>query len=91
MWIALDSSDRHAIRVLPALETPPAPDARAALLGTVRAWHEVLERAIAEHPEQWVWHHRRWKSAPPPDFKKRWRNDSHPVRLQGSREAVIAR
>ncbi len=29
------------------------------------AFTRALERAVREHPEQYFWHHRRWKTAPP--------------------------
>jgi KDO2-lipid IV(A) lauroyltransferase len=32
---------------------------------TVAAYTEKLEARIREHPEQYFWHHRRWKSTPP--------------------------
>jgi KDO2-lipid IV(A) lauroyltransferase len=30
----------------------------------------LLEEAIREHPEQWVWHHRKWKNTPGVDYNR---------------------
>jgi len=62
-WIHLGPDGRHVATILPALALAPGTD-EAAILADVRAWHLRLETAISAHPEQWVWHHRRWRSAP---------------------------
>ncbi len=46
------------IHVDPAL---PGPEAERAVIGV---FARLLERRIREHPEQWLWPHRRWKSTP---------------------------
>lgn len=63
MWIRMDDSGVHVARVEPEI---PRSEGRgeAALVADAEAWHRRLEAAIRTCPEQWVWHHRRWRSRP---------------------------
>ena len=74
MWIHRNPDGRHVVTIRPALPRVAHEDPEVALVGDVRAWHRLLEGAISAHPEQWVWHHRRWKSPPlaePVEFSRR--------------------
>ena len=44
-------------------EIPPARDAdgRIDIAGTMQAITDVIESWVREHPEQWLWLHRRWR------------------------------
>lgn len=37
-----------------------------------RLYRDYLEKVIREHPEMWLWSHRRWKRAWKPEYAKRW-------------------
>lgn len=39
-------------------------DRAADILRNTEAWSRVIERYVREHPEQWVWMHRRWRTRP---------------------------
>ncbi len=54
-----DREQRYILRFHPAVDmTGDVPSATARL-------HGLLESVIREHPEEWLWIHRRWKTRPP--------------------------
>jgi KDO2-lipid IV(A) lauroyltransferase len=56
---------RYAVRVGPPLELAPTGDHAADVLRITAAINARLEAAVRARPEQWLWAHRRWKTAPP--------------------------
>lgn len=53
---------RHEVRFEKPLEWIQADDPEEEIRLNTRRYNEVLERFVLEHPEQWFWAHRRWKS-----------------------------
>ncbi len=47
------------------LEPPNGVDSRRQVLELTRMWTSELERRIRLSPEQYFWHHKRWKTVPP--------------------------
>lgn len=43
-----------------------------------RRYVRYLEKVIREHPEMWLWSHRRWKKEWKPEYSKLWIDDKHP-------------
>jgi KDO2-lipid IV(A) lauroyltransferase len=92
--IRLDASGCHRVRVFPELKASGAADEEQALKSMVEAWNRILETSIRAHPEQWVWHHRRWKSRPSAvvtDLREFSKKSLYPTKNQYSRESVGAR
>ena len=54
-----DEEQRHILHFYP--EVPITGDVEA----DTAAIQKAVERAIREHPDQWLWIHRRWKTRPP--------------------------
>jgi KDO2-lipid IV(A) lauroyltransferase len=54
----------HAVDV-PLVLDPPVTPSRAWVEDATRRLNDALESFVREHPTQWLWLHRRWKSAPP--------------------------
>jgi Kdo2-lipid IVA lauroyltransferase/acyltransferase len=50
---------------LERIPVPAAGDFDERVHTVTAAFTRVLESAVRDHPEQYFWHHRRWKTAPP--------------------------
>ncbi len=56
---------------LPAIHAHRTKDKAADIRDTTQKCLETLEQMIIEHPEMWLWSHKRWKSRPPDEQPKR--------------------
>jgi KDO2-lipid IV(A) lauroyltransferase len=56
----------HRIVIRQVFDPPATTDRLEALRELTTAFSAALEAQIREHPEEWVWWHRRWRRAPVP-------------------------
>jgi Kdo2-lipid IVA lauroyltransferase/acyltransferase len=57
---------RIGVHVQPAVDVRPTGDRDADVLRVTADCTAVVETWVRRDPEQWLWMHRRWKTAPPP-------------------------
>ena len=57
-----DASHRHHVCIGEPIEIDATGDREADILELTSRCSKVTEEFIREHPEQWVWFHRRWKT-----------------------------
>ena len=62
LFISRRPEGGHVIRVLPPFA--PADPARDDAESLTAAYTKVIEAHVREHPEEWVWWHRRWRRRP---------------------------
>ena len=55
---------KHVLRFSPPVPMVDTGDKEADLAENTQRCQRVIEEAIREHPEQWLWIHRRWKTRP---------------------------
>lgn len=57
VWSTRRRDGTHLVQIGPEIALAATPEA------TMTAINELVERWIRWHPEQWLWHHRRWADA----------------------------
>ena len=56
-----ENYDRHRVLKGPAIYPPHSGDREADISSMTMAYTGFLEETIRQHPDQWLWTHRRWK------------------------------
>jgi Kdo2-lipid IVA lauroyltransferase/acyltransferase len=59
------ASPRHEIVIRPRVETVASDDAERDTIENTRRFNAVFADMVREHPEQWIWMHKRWRTRPP--------------------------
>lgn len=56
---------QHVLEFYDPIAWQDFPNTQQAIYYNTLAYNQALERIILEHPEQWMWLHKRWKLKPP--------------------------
>ena len=59
-----ERKQRYVLRFYAPVEPATGPNRERNVLETTQRCQAAIEQAIREHPEQWLWMHRRWKRRP---------------------------
>jgi KDO2-lipid IV(A) lauroyltransferase len=59
--VRLPDGHRFRAELTEAIEPAREADGRIDIAGTMQVITSVIEGWVREHPEQWLWVHRRWR------------------------------
>jgi KDO2-lipid IV(A) lauroyltransferase len=65
VFIRRDADGRHTVAIQPALTPPATNGSEETVVELTGRCTQVIERAVRETPEQWLWSHDRWRTRPP--------------------------
>jgi KDO2-lipid IV(A) lauroyltransferase len=57
-------SERHRLVIYPEIELADTGDKLADLIETTERCNRAIERILTDHPDQWIWFHKRWRTRP---------------------------
>ncbi len=63
-YMLREGPDRHRLTFLPPVDWEPTGDREKDVEAATAACNAALEGIIREHPEQWMWSHRRFRHSP---------------------------
>ena len=64
---------RHVMQFYPPLDWISADSSREEIYRNTLGYNQVLEKFVLDHPDQWLWIHRRWKIDIRPPSRRRQR------------------
>jgi KDO2-lipid IV(A) lauroyltransferase len=62
-------SERHRIVLLPEVEMTRTDDRNADIVTNTQRCTAVIEEMLRQHPDHWIWFHKRWRTRPPGEPK----------------------
>jgi len=64
VFIVREDTCRHRVVYLPEIEIKRSDDLESDVLTYTQKFTSIIESFVRDHPEQWFWMHRRWKTRP---------------------------
>jgi KDO2-lipid IV(A) lauroyltransferase len=71
IFVHPEKNGTYSIEIQPELKLDKTGDKEKDILGWTQACQKAIESVVREHPENWMWFHRRWKTRPPEEQGKK--------------------